>query len=267
MRLSVKHQTHYNFKDSLNYGLQQLRLTPKTNSGQNCINWELSISGGDIQAEFLDHHNNHVHLVALHPDTKHVEITSKGLLDIESNHGIIGDHKGFAPLWYFQTQTDLTKAGKQVMALLKGLSHPLNHTPQSFHNLSETIASSVHYETGTTNSSTNAEQAVSLGKGVCQDHAHIFISIARQAGFSARYISGYLMMNDRVMQEATHAWAEVYLDNLGWVGFDVSNGISPDERYIRLASGLDYQDVAPISGMTYGGAGESLSVNIQVQQQ
>jgi len=77
---------------------------------------------------------------------------------------------------------------------------------------------------------------MSAGQGVCQDHTHIFISAARELGYPARYISGYLMMNDRIDQEASHAWAEAYVEGLGWVGFDVSNGISPDERYVQSAS-------------------------------
>ena len=90
-------------------------------------------------------------------------------------------------------------------------------------------------------------------------------------GFPARYVSGYLMMNDRIDQEATHAWAEAYIPDIGWVGFDVSNGISPDDRYIRVATGLDYKDASPISGLRMGSGtssmNESMDVSIQVQQQ
>ena len=74
------------------------------------------------------------------------------------------------------------------------------------------------------------------------------------------------MMDDRVDQDASHAWAEAHLDGLGWVGFDVSNGISPDERYVRLATGLDSRDAAPISGMRMGSANESMIVSLQIQQ-
>ena len=107
---------------------------------------------------------------------------------------------------------------------------------------------------------------LALGAGVCQDHAHVFISAARLLGHPARYVSGYLMMDDRTHQEATHAWAEVLIEDLGWVGFDVSNGISPDERYVRIATGLDYREAAPISGIRFGTGEERLHVSIQVQQ-
>ena len=108
---------------------------------------------------------------------------------------------------------------------------------------------------------------MSDGRGVCQDHAHIFIACARHLDYPARYVSGYLMMDDTTDQTAMHAWAEAYIEGLGWVGFDVSNGISPDARYVRVATGLDYSDASPITGMRIGGLSETLGVQIKVVQQ
>ena len=82
----------------------------------------------------------------------------------------------------------------------------------------------------------------------------------------ARYVSGYLMMDDRVDQDATHAWAEAHVEGLGWVGFDVSNGISPDERYVRIATGRDARDASPTEGLRVGDAAEHMIVSLQVQQ-
>ncbi|MEL6453027.1 MAG: transglutaminase family protein, partial [Pseudomonadota bacterium] len=87
-----------------------------------------------------------------------------------------------------------------------------------------------------------------------------------EMGFPARYVSGYLMLDDTQAQDAMHAWAEAHVDGLGWVGFDVSNGISPDDRYIRVATALDYRGAAPISGLRYGSAQEDMTVSLQVQQ-
>ena len=122
------------------------------------------------------------------------------------------------------------------------------------------------YATGQTYTETTAEGALAGGAGVCQDHAHIMISAARVAGMPARYVSGYLLLDDRIDQDASHAWAEVHLPTLGWVGFDVSNGISPDMRYVRIAIGRDARDAAPIQGLRMGPGDESLIVTLQVQQ-
>jgi len=86
-------------------------------------------------------------------------------------------------------------------------------------------------------------------------------------GWPARYVSGYLMLDDRVEQEAMHAWAEAHVAGLGWVGFDVANAIAPDRRYVRVATGLDYSEAAPVTGMRIGGIGEVLTVQIGVAQQ
>lgn len=92
-------------------------------------------------------------------------------------------------------------------------------------------------------------------------------SVPRLAGIPARYVSGYLMMNDRIEQEATHAWAEAHIEGLGWVGFDISNGISPDPRYVRVATGRDYRDAAPVTGISFGGTEQVLTVDVAVEQQ
>src|SRR5690606_677556 len=119
---------------------------------------------------------------------------------------------------------------------------------------------------GATGAATTAEEALAVGRGVCQDQAQIFAAAARALGFPARYVSGYLMMSDTADQLASHAWAEAHLSSIGWVAFDPSNAISPDERYVRLAVGRDYRDAAPVSGIRLGTADERLAVHITVEQ-
>ncbi|HCP17819.1 MAG TPA: transglutaminase, partial [Alphaproteobacteria bacterium] len=132
--------------------------------------------------------------------------------------------------------------------------------------LSVRILANITYSKGKTNISTTAEMAMEIGAGVCQDHVHAFLAVARLLGFSARYVSGYLLMQDKV-QDASHAWAEVHVDSLGWVGFDISNGISPDDRYVKLATGFDYADVIPLSGVRFGSGEEQIATRIMISQQ
>jgi transglutaminase-like putative cysteine protease len=83
----------------------------------------------------------------------------------------------------------------------------------------------------------------------------------------SRYISGHLLRQDgQNFQEASHAWAESYVEGLGWIAFDAANGICADEHYVRVAVGLDYRDAAPVSGARYGGGLETLSVGLHVRQ-
>lgn len=266
MRLKISHTTRYQYDVPLKYGLQQVRLTPKTRAGQSIVNWETVIEGGKKELEFEDQHNNHVLLVSVDTETTNISIRCDGEVETLNDNGVIGKHGGFAPLWFFNRVTDLTKPGPRIRALVKELGNDFDSDISRLHMLSKLISSEVIYETGRTHSETTAEESLVQGHGVCQDHAHIFLTACRLMGFPARYVSGYLMMDDRIDQDATHAWAEAHIIDIGWVGFDVSNCISPDERYIRVATGLDYKGAAPISGMRIGNSKETMSVSLQVQQ-
>jgi len=276
MRLKVSHTTRYRFASNAGYGLQQLRVTPKSRKEQKVLDWQISLQGATRQAQFEDQHNNTVILASIEEGTSEIVIKSSGEVETTATSGVIGQHGGFAPLWYFLRSTPTTKSGEGVRELLSALGTGHGDDLSKMHALSTKIAKAVNYEVGTTDAETTAEQALKSGEGVCQDHAHIFITATRKLGFPSRYVSGYLMMNDRVEQEAGHAWAEVYLEPLGWVGFDVSNGISPDERYVRVATGLDYAEAAPVSGLQFknagsnppenGDSGDSVLVNVSVQQ-
>jgi transglutaminase-like putative cysteine protease len=149
--------------------------------------------------------------------------------------------------------------------MVKSLPDPTDGPVGQLHTLSQAILAKVPYRIGATQSDTPAEAACAIGAGVCQDHAHIFITAARMMGYAARYVSGYLFMADQLHQAASHAWAEIHIDKLGWVGFDISNGISPDDRYIRVATGLDYRDAAPIVGVRMGQGGEDIDVSLQIR--
>ena len=115
--------------------------------------------------------------------------------------------------------------------------------------------------------STTAAEALELGRGVCQDMAHALIALAHAAGMPARYVTGYLLTGEDAEGEAAHAWAEIHVDGLGWIGFDPANRCCPDERYIRLGSGRDAREAAPIRGVSRGGGGEAMDVSVVVSAQ
>lgn len=265
MRLSIKHITRYRFDAPATYGLQQLRKSPVNCNGQIVVNWSTSVSGGRKELEYTDHFGNFVELLSFEKDASELVVVSEGIVDTFETNGVFGTHMGAAPLWLFAGSTPMTTAGNGVRALVRKVEG--ENDLARMHNLADHVLEAVSYETGTTTSESTAEEVIAHGKGVCQDHAHVFIAAAREMGLPARYVSGYLRMDHRTDQEATHAWAEVHLDGLGWVGFDVSNEICPDERYVRVATGLDYSGAAPVTGTRLGGEGEALSVEIEVAQQ
>jgi transglutaminase-like putative cysteine protease len=138
---------------------------------------------------------------------------------------------------------------------------------EKLHALLGAVRDRVEYVTGATDTHTSAAEALADGKGVCQDHAHIFVAAARSLGIPARYVTGYLVLDGQDTADAHHAWAEAWVENLGWVGFDVANRVCPTERYVRLATGLDAGYAAPIIGSRRGGSVEKLDVSVRVQQQ
>ncbi|WP_282092637.1 transglutaminase family protein [Epibacterium ulvae] len=265
MQLRIKHTTRYAFDAPVPFGLQQLRKTPKSFRNQSVLSWSTTVIGGKKELQFEDFHRNTVELVSFDINTESIELISEGVVEVADQNGITGPHAGAAPLWLFKRQTDRTKPGKGVRQLLKNITD--GSTLDQLHALSAHIKTQIAYETGASQPDWSAEDAIAAGRGVCQDHSHVFVSCARALGVPARYVSGYLMMDDREVQDATHAWAEAHVDGLGWVGFDVSNGISPDQRYVRVATGLDYSEAAPVIGSRIGAAGEALNVHLEVAQQ
>ncbi len=264
MRIRISHLTEYHYDAPVEFSLQRLRLTPKTSPGQNVIEWKTSVDGAVVEASYEDHFANHVQLVSPETNQTVISIVAEGEVETSDRHGVYGPHQGFVPLWLFLRETPLTKIGKNVRDLVRKVSG--EDELSKMHALMDLIADTIDYIPGETGTETTAEQALEKKSGVCQDHAHAFIAAARLMGFPARYISGYLLMEETA-QSASHAWAEAHVTGLGWVGFDAANRVCPGENYIRLAKGLDYSDAAPISGMRNGDAGETMKVAITIQQQ
>lgn len=266
MLLTIAHETRYSYAAGVHYGLQRLRLRPKSTHGQEVVEWTTSLQGARPEAEYDDQHHNHVELVSMEPGTREVVVTCRGTVRTADNSGVLGEHTGHFPLWCFLRATPLTRAGLKVRALVAGVAADRSDPLAFLHRLSEAVREAVEYVPGVTDVRTSAEQALSAGRGVCQDHAHIFISAGRLLDIPMRYVGGYLRMDGQVEQEAGHGWAEAYVKGLGWVGFDVSNAICPDERYVRVATGCDYKDAAPFTGIATGAGESQLSVHLSVDE-
>ncbi|GHC81320.1 transglutaminase family protein [Limoniibacter endophyticus] len=264
MLLKIEHLTEYSYSEPVAYALQRIKLVPQSGPTQHVKEWKVVAEGMSVQAEYADQFGNKTQLVSSAPFIERIVIVATGEVETKDTHGVVGSHEGLVPLWVYARETPLTRPGTLVGGLAKSICNDgdLNR----LHALMETIAVRVAYETGTTGVATPAEDALRAEKGVCQDHAHIFIAAARMLGFPSRYVSGYLRMKDREEQTAAHAWAEAHVPELGWVGFDPANGICPDEHYVRVAIGLDYRDAAPISGIRSGFSTEKLAVSVHVQQ-
>ena len=102
-------------------------------------------------------------------------------------------------------------------------------------------------------------------QGVCQDFAHVMIGVLRSRGLAARYVSGYLRSRAQyVGAEASHAWVAVFVPGYGWLNVDPTNNVIPSDRHITLGWGRDFGDVSPVKGITLGGGGQTVNVEVRV---
>lgn len=267
MQLSIRHTTRYHFSQPVAHGLQRLRLTPKETQGQKILAWDIAYQGAHEELHYEDQNCNLVTLIALEEGASEVVIECSGMVLTQDNAGVIGRHAGHLPLWAFLSLTPLTRPGPKIRQLASKIGRSDEGSLAILHNLAKEIGGQVAYGVGATGVATTAEEAMAEGQGVCQDHAHIFIAAARMLEIPARYVSGYLLIDGQIQHEAAHAWAEAFVEGLGWVGFDISNGICPDGRYVRVATGRDYADAAPVTGISFGAVTGDLSVDLAVQEQ
>ncbi|MER9014537.1 transglutaminase family protein [Mesorhizobium sp. M0898] len=264
MRLKITHLTEYRYDAPVHYLLQRLRLLPVNGRTQTVLSWALRIEGAREEVRFTDHFGNDTRLLSVEGERDFITVEAAGEVVTRDTAGVCGPHQGFAPLWLFGQETPLTTIGSGIRELAASIGKGTDI--ERLHRLMAVIGERVAYTPDTTNVTTPAEEALALKTGVCQDHSHIFVAAARAMDFPARYISGYLMMDAAIEQAASHAWAEAHVSGLGWVAFDVANGISPDERYVKVATGRDYRDATPVSGIRLGQAEEQLAVTVTVEQ-
>jgi transglutaminase-like putative cysteine protease len=162
--------------------------------------------------------------------------------------------------------THLTEPTEAIRAFAASyLSTPNASTAQVLE-LAIAIRKAVGYQSGATATSSSADDALRLGLGVCQDHAHLFIACCHSVSLPVRYVSGYIYPGE-VEHSASHAWVDAWVEDAdysGWVSIDVTHACLQTADYCRLAVGRDYESVAPVRGMRRGGGDEHMTVRVDV---
>ena len=264
MLLKVDHTTRYFYDRPVRAVVQSHRLTPSAFDGQKTIAWTVSVTDGLRGGSFRDGAGDLVHSWSVLGPVSEITVQVQGTVETTDLSGLLRGHRELAPPEAYLRDTMPTRMDAALAELAEGLDVAGNQLGAA-HDLSARVSDAIVYTPGTTDARTTASEAMALGAGVCQDQAHALIAVARFLGIPARYVSGYLHMSgDVVSEEAAHAWTELHIAGLGWVGFDPANRCCPDARYIRLGSGLDAQDAAPIRGTARGQGAESLRVDVAV---
>jgi transglutaminase-like putative cysteine protease len=268
MRIRVCHETLYRYDAPATGVIQTLRLTPRNHDGQYVADWRIDISEDCRLDQQEDAFGNITHTFTAEGSFTQLGVRVDGEIDTQDTNGIVrGAIERFPPSLFLRP-TGLTLPDQAIVDLARDLQAAAGADTLKFlHLLLDRLHEDITFDADPTQASTTAAEAFALKRGVCQDLTHIFIAAAREAGVPGRYVGGYLSRADgTVAQEAGHAWAEAFVPDLGWIGFDPANGICPTDAHIRVAVGLDYLGAAPVRGTRYGGGAEALDVRVLVEQ-
>ena len=257
-----------------------LCLKPGDHFGQQLINFEVSTDPGASLNGEVDTFGNAKHILNLHREHESLEITARSTVETAPvaplPHSIgpgaweeIRSWTESFDHWDFTHPTALTRPSPALAAFVDRSDIGREGDPmESLLRLSDALHQSFDYVPGSTSAVSPIDHVLQSGQGVCQDYAHVMIAIARSWGVPVRYVSGYVYVGKGGQQEpgtASHAWAECQLPGLGWVGFDPTNRSLADGRYVGIAVGRDYQDVAPTRGVLIGEGESSLEVTVRMR--
>lgn len=264
MKLTIAHETHYRFEEPARHSIQYLRLTPRPDHAQLVRSWTVSTPGK--LRSWTDGFGNLAHVSVQDGLHEEVAVLVRGEVETMDTTGVLPPHDGLPPLMFLR-ETRYTRLDDGIREFVAPIAERTSDEGQvaTLHNLMWAIRDRVAYQPGTTHVHGTAGEALAHGYGVCQDHAHLFIASCRVLGLPARYVSGYLFSEgDDGESVASHAWAEAYVEDLGWVSFDAANGVCATDAYVRLAVAMDYEGACPVRGIRRGGGLEEMTVRVQV---
>jgi len=268
MRIRILHTTSYCYDAPPKGVTQMLRLTPRNHDGQYVVRWRIELSEDCRLHQREDAFGNITHSFTAEGLFNELSIAVEGEVDVHDTNSVVRGAVERFPPSLFLRETALTQPDAAIIDFAQSVRAGAgSETLPLLHRLTVATNREITFDTDPTHSATTAAEAFTLRRGVCQDLTHIFIAAARQLGIPARYVGGHFYRADGVTaQDAGHAWAETYVEHLGWVGFDPANGIGTTEAHVRVAVGLDYLGAAPVRGVRYGGNGEALRVAVHVDQ-
>jgi transglutaminase-like putative cysteine protease len=267
MQLTVRHTTHYRYQVPASYAVQRLMLTPLDFASQKVRSWTIEAPGIAKALSYRDAFGNIVHVVTSSGRMEEVTVVASGVVETSDGAGVVRGLASPMPEAVYLRQTIATRPSPEIKDIAAAARATGGDTIAQMHALMEAIRARISFEIGATTAHTTAAESLQEGRGVCQDHAHVFLAAARHLGLPARYVTGYIVTGSDHSATASHAWAEVLIPSLGWTGFDAANRVCPTDEYVRVAAGLDAAGVVPVLGSRRGGAIETMAVQVNVTAQ
>ena len=258
MRIRIDYTTAYTYAAPAHGVIQLLRLQPRSGQDQHVTRWRIDVDADGALRAGTDAFGNWTHLFTADGPVRRLTLTCTGEVDTDEAHGAVrGFVEPLAPMMFLRT-TELTMPSPAIVALAHEVAG--SAVLDRLHALNARLNTAMTFDAAATGTGTDAATAFAQASGVCQDYTHVFCAAARAMGVPARYVSGHYVRAET--QPAGHAWAEALVPDLGWVGFDPTNGISVTPAHIRVAVGLDYLDAAPVRGARRGGGTETMAVSV-----
>jgi transglutaminase-like putative cysteine protease len=278
---AIRHLTRFRYSRPISESIMETRMNPRSDSSQHCLTFSLSVSPRCRVFSYRDHLGNNVQHFDIPGEHNQLVIVAESVVEQQP----LPDVPGFLSPEAWGALDDLIAAGDYWEMLLpstfaletpavKKLAAQMDVTRRDdplmlVQELNQRLYDYFEYVPHSTRVDSPIDEAILSGKGVCQDFAHTMIALLRHVRIPARYVSGYLYRSredhDRSTPDATHAWVEVLLPHLGWVGFDPTNNLISHHRHIRTAVGRDYADVPPTHGIFRGKTDSELYVAVQVE--
>lgn len=280
MRYTIRHTTQFRYTAPVAESVTEVRMQPRTTEYQQCTAFRLQVRPVANVISYQDHLDNHVHHFtqpALHKELviiaeSEVLVTPRPPLPpalTPADWARVDELVATGEHWDMLIPSQQTGSTAQLAALAREFGVERRSDPLSVVlGLNMAIHRAFAYDAKSTRVDSPIDEALTYRRGVCQDFTHIMLALVRNyLHIPCRYVSGYLhaRRDDSSAAAATHAWAEILLPDLGWVGFDPTNNILAGERHIQVAIGRDYHDVPPTRGVYKGNSGSELSVTVRVR--
>jgi transglutaminase-like putative cysteine protease len=264
MWLRIEHSTTFTYEAPIVEAYTELRMRPLDVGGQRCSSFRLTTTpAGARVREYRDHFGNaitHFDVLDAHEQlvvTASSDVFTPPVFATQTKPSLLEFHDYLRPTHYVALD-----GGARTLAAESAGAGTAEERARA---LMSALRAALVYERGATTVQTRVDEVLALGRGVCQDFAHVLIAACRCAGIPARYVSGYFHDSELAGEAASHAWVDVYDDGRGWISLDPTHDREQDESYVRVAVGRDYADVPPTRGVFKGGAHESLSVQVEVR--
>lgn len=280
MKYRIRHTNTFKYDTAVEQSLNTIRLKPRYNECQRLLSYHLKISPNSMTKDFVDIWRNSISSFYIPEKHDKLVITSLSIVSVQrapylyqiqyskEMHEIFHSELFKEHYLPYLTTTNYTELEpNQLKEILSAIGKSTN--PISFaYDLMNYLDQIMTYDQNVTNVKTTAKESFKLKAGVCQDYTHIMLGVLRHCNIPARYISGYLYVgeNDKLVGDtATHAWVEIMLPGIGWIGLDPTNNVEVLENHIIMCVGRDYQDVSPVEGVYQGGS-HTLEVNVSVKK-